>query len=195
MKFNGPGEHILKSTTSSIIATLKTVQNQNRITFVQTTEQNRTAVHIVNFLCLSNQGEESWDWLVVENGLPCKDFVWPIIPNICSLLWLYVLKKLRSEVRLTELKSKQLLELICFVWILKSLNLWKANGEIDRWRIKETFLFLKTEVLSERLFSSHFILLNPPPTSIHSFQFQIPLLNFTPFKFHAEFPSSPLFAN
>ena len=64
MKFNSPGEHILKSTTSSIIATLKTVQNQNRITFVQTTtEQNRTAVHIVNFLCLSNQGEESWDWL------------------------------------------------------------------------------------------------------------------------------------
>ena len=29
----------------------------------------------------------------------------------------------------------------------------KPNCEIDRWRIKETFLFLKTEVLSESLLS------------------------------------------
>ena len=52
-------------------------------------------------------------------------------------------KKLRSEVRLRELKSKQLLELICFVWILESLNLWKANGEIDRVKDKGDFSLSK----------------------------------------------------
>ena len=27
-----------------------------------------------------------WSWLAVGNGLPCNDFVWPIVPLLCSLL-------------------------------------------------------------------------------------------------------------
>ena len=33
-----------------------------------------------------------WSWLAVGNGLPCNDFVWPIVPPMCSLLSLTVLK-------------------------------------------------------------------------------------------------------
>ena len=34
-----------------------------------------------------------WNWLAVGNGLPCNDFDWPIVSNLCSLLSLLVLNK------------------------------------------------------------------------------------------------------
>ena len=34
-----------------------------------------------------------WNWLAVGNGLPCNDFDWPIVSNLCSLLSRFVLNK------------------------------------------------------------------------------------------------------
>ena len=34
----------------------------------------------------------TWNWLAVGNGLPCNDFVWPIVSTICSLLSLFSVK-------------------------------------------------------------------------------------------------------
>ena len=38
---------------------------------------------------LSSNLDWSWNWLAVGSGLPCNDFVWPIVLNLCSLLSLF----------------------------------------------------------------------------------------------------------
>ena len=35
---------------------------------------------------LSSNLDWSWIWLAVGSGLPCNNFVWPIVSNLCSLL-------------------------------------------------------------------------------------------------------------
>ena len=42
---------------------------------------------------LSSNLDRPWSWLAVGNGLPCNDFDWPIVSNLCSLLSLFVLNK------------------------------------------------------------------------------------------------------
>ena len=88
---------ILKSTKSSIIYTLK--QFKIKIKAEQLLYKQLSKIALLSTFPSSTHIkprsgcrrpsydlEYLWSWLAVGNGLPCNDFVWPIVPSLCSLL-------------------------------------------------------------------------------------------------------------